>query len=48
MYRDAWFRDTWLSGTSTARSGREGVGVFSHLLGVFAIGPGVRKADGDG
>lgn len=38
-----------LAGTSTARAGREGVGVFSPLLGVFAIGPGrIWETDGDG
>jgi hypothetical protein len=41
--------DIWLAGTSAARAGREGVGVISPLLGVFAIGAGWDwETDADG
>jgi hypothetical protein len=37
------------AGKSTARAGRERVGIFSHAIGVFAIGcGGTRETAGDG
>ena len=37
------------TGEGTARTGRERVGIFSHAVGVFAIGcGGFWETDGDG
>ena len=38
----------YFTGKSTARAGRERVGIFSHVIGVFALGcGGIRETDGD-